>query len=140
VTKMSAPLKKTDLPTAAEVDELGELQAWLARKKSEIQPRADREKELTEKIAAYYEDSPAEEEFTVEGKRFIALVAPKGNRREIIDVKGLYKALTPAMFFRIVTVALGKLDALMDEAKQKPFVKWARTAPRPIKVVVRVDE
>jgi hypothetical protein len=137
---MSAPTKKTDLPTAAEVDELGELQAWLARKQSEIKPKEAREKELTEKIQAAYEDSPAEQEFEVLGSKFVALIAPKGNRREVTDVKGLYKALTPAMFFRIVSVPLGKLDALLDEAKQKAFVKWARSAPRSVKVVVKVAD
>jgi hypothetical protein len=137
---MSAPTKTIDPPTAAEVDRLGLLQAQIARKKAEIKPLEAEEKELSDKFAAAFDDQPAEQQFEIEGKQFVALVEPKGNRREIIDVKGLYKALTPAMFFRIVSVPLGKLDALLDEAKQKAFVKWGRTAPRSVKVVVKVQD
>jgi hypothetical protein len=140
VTEMSSLQLKTDPPTAAEVDELGELQAWLARKKSEIQPKSDREKELSDKIAACFDSSPAESEFEVKGNKFVALVSPRGNRREIIDIKKLYKALTPTIFYKICSVPLGKLDALLDEAKQKGFVRWGRTAPRSVKVVLEVEE
>jgi hypothetical protein len=122
--------KKTDQPTPAEVDELGHLQAWLALNKSKI----DREGELRKKFQEAHEDSEPEESYTVEGKEFTVIIGPKGNKREIVDVRAIYKKLK-FQFFDIVTIPLGKLDSLLDESKQKGLVQWVRSGSRPIKTV-----
>lgn len=132
--------KKTDPPTAAEVDELGQLQAWLARNKTKI----DREEELRKRFAEAYEDEDPEHTFEVDGTRterqFVALIGPRGNRREIVDVPGVFRRLGKTLFFAICTLPLGKLDALMDASKQKGLVVNERTGPRSVKVIVKPEK
>lgn len=135
-----ASKQSSELPTPADVDEAGQLQAWLALMEAGIKPRKDRLEELEKRFAAAFDASASTESFTVEGKEFIAIIGPRGNRRSIIDIKKLYRVLTPPIFFKICSVPLGKLDALLDENKHKGLVEWARTGARSVDVVKKVSE
>ena len=132
---MSTPQKKTDPPSAAVVDEFGRLDAELAL----LKPKLDRHEELRKQIAACYDDQPAEQDFQAAGDQFTAVIGPRGNRRKIIDMKKVFKAMGQAIFFKLCDLPLGKLDALIPEHEQKGIVQWEKSGSRTVKVVVKTE-
>lgn len=135
---MSTP-KKQDLPSPAEVDELGQLQAWLAPKEAEIRPKKEREKSLRDKFAAAYDDAPADEVIQVHGSEYVAVIHARGFERKITNMKKLFKALGAVLFFKVCDVGLGKLDSLTSEAQRKDFVARDQTGNRKVEAVPKVD-
>lgn len=133
---MSTP-KNT--PSPAEVDELGQLQAWLAPRKAEIKPAEEREKALRDKMAAAFDDRPPGEVIQLHGLQYVAVIHARGWERKITNMKKLFKALGAVLFFKVCDVGLGKLDALTTEAQRKEFVVKQQTGARKVEAVNKVE-
>jgi hypothetical protein len=132
---VSAPLKKSDPPSPAIVDEFGKLDAELAL----LEPKIKKHAALQRQILACYDDLPAAEDFQAHGDEFTAIIGARGNQRKILDMKKLFKALTPQIFMKICSVPLGKLDAMLPGQEQKGLVEWEQNGPRSLNVVVKTE-
>jgi hypothetical protein len=119
---------------AAIIDEYGELERAIAA----FKPAAQRKAELEKEIASWYEDGPAEAEFTAEGRLYRVLVSPKALKRPIFDMSKLFNLLGKAKFLQVCSVPVGAIDREIPPEKHSAFLGEERTGRRGVESVARV--
>jgi hypothetical protein len=118
------------------IDEYGRLDADVKA----FAPKARRHKELAEQIRAGYDDSPADEEFTAEGNRFVVTAGMKRIEAEIVSMDAVKKRLGLARFLKFCSFALKTLKDLVTAEEYQQLVKQDRTGYRHLSVMEKSME
>lgn len=123
---------EADKALAAQVDELGALEAELAP----LKPKLARAEALRSALRVRFEGEPAANACEARGARFIAALGPKAIERTV-DVAELAKRIGWKAVVPLAKVALNALARLTDpplvNAAQAAIVS-AATGPRPLKI------
>ena len=121
---------------AAVVDELGRLGEEIAGYK----PWKERSDQLRAKILSWYEESPAEESFVVEGQTHTVVVSERSRARRIRSMPKLFKRLGEKLFLELATFALKHVDDHIPVTERKAYLSEARTGSRKLKCVAKAVE
>lgn len=141
VAEVVKPKPKSKLEQIAlKVEEVGSLQknaAKIAEKikalQVELEPYSTAVKQLEELANEYLNDKNPDEEFTLNGTHYRAVVGKKGNKREITDLEYIRKRVGPKVFMEIASVKLSDVDNYLTPDEKAKCVKTERTK-RNIKV------
>jgi hypothetical protein len=123
-----------DKQRALIVDELGTLDAEL----DAMRPKAARAKMLREQVQGWCKDLPAEEGSLFEGATHVVLVSAKENRRAIVSMSAVYKALGLKKFLAACSFTLDALEKSLGP-QSSDFVQTERTGPRKLDIMARPD-
>jgi hypothetical protein len=115
------------------VDELGSLDAELAR----LKPKIDRAKWLRDVIAGWYTDEAPEAAMMADGNQYSAIISAMGNKRSVISIAAVKRRLGEREFMAHCSIGLGVLDELLTVEELPEFVTSERTGPRGVKTVAK---
>lgn len=117
---------------ADQIDEVGRLQEKLAPVAQEIKaltaklkPLKDAEANLQAKLDAM--QVGADELYTEHGAEFDAQIGPKGNAREIKDIKKVHELLGDDLFYALAVVKLADIDRYLTLPQRDEVLKTERT-------------
>jgi hypothetical protein len=119
---------------AADVDELGRLEAELAPFKAKISRRDAIRKNLREA----YSKADALQQFELKGEKFVAIIGPRGNER-IINFKELAKKIGIKAYAAFATCTLKALGEHVPEDVASQVVSYEYSGPRDITLVPRAE-
>jgi len=114
---------------AAQVDELGALEAELAP----LKPRIARAEALRSALRARFEGSPADAACEARGRRFIAALGPKATERTV-DVAALGKSIGLKALCTLAKVTLKAATAYGEAFGHGVKIDSAPTGARPLKL------
>lgn len=121
-------------PVAQLIDRIGDLSAAsqktldkIAKLKLELEPLEKAQAELAAYVNEAFEDSPADNEYFLQGTRYRAKVGKKGTKREITDMEGIKKIMGVKTFMKVATVKLGDVDKYLNPDEKEKVLKVERT-------------
>jgi hypothetical protein len=121
---------------ATVVDELGRIEADLAKAYAKLEKQVTRAAELRALILSWYDATPANEAALAEGKKFVVQVTACFNQRTL-DIGRVYRKLGWKRFLLVCSVPLGKAQAVLGPREMAACVTTAQTGPRSLSVVAR---
>jgi hypothetical protein len=116
---------------AAIVDEYGELRRKLALGKRD----ADRAKELGEQIASWFDGQAGDQEFQVEGRRYLAQVSARPLKRSVKDMVKLFLAIGKQAFLAACDFPAAAMDRLLDAEQQTRLIHSEHVGKRRVTAV-----
>jgi hypothetical protein len=118
---------------AQAADEFGELE----RRVAEFKPVKDRHEALKKQIQAWFEQEPADQPASVEGKLYIVQASPRTQQTRIKSIPRLFKRLGKALFMEVCNVPLTAVRNSIPETEHEQFLEVERTGSRSIKAVLK---
>lgn len=129
------PLKAE--PSRADIiDEFGELD----RKVQEFAPTAKRHEALKSQIKTWFENHPADQELTEEGKLYTLQVGARAKERRIASLAKVFKALGANKFLGICSVGLKALEDALGKDKAAGYIVEDQSGSRRLKVVAKAAQ
>jgi hypothetical protein len=114
-------------------DEFGELE----RRIQEFKPVRDRHEALKKQIQTWFEQEPADQPASVEGKLYLVQASARANQRKVKSIASLFRRLGKALFLEVATVPFTAIDRVLPAEEHEKFVSEERTGSRTIKAVLR---
>lgn len=126
----------------AQVDEFGELALNIeAFEKTtaaiEHAKNLGRYDELKKLIPSWYDNEPANKDYTAAGKRWGVSVSERGFKREITDMAAIHKDLGDTKFLVLCGFRLEDADRHVSEAVQKTAIRKEQIGPRKLGKPIR---